>query len=242
MTAFAKLLVFVTLVLGAGAAVFATAVYTQRPPWFLTPTPEAQKGQVLLTFEQLKKDIAAGGAAGIANSGLWGKGLAALKAAEDTHDKRSKAYAELLKLARDGDPVGFYVLDEDPATRRLDLAGRGTPVKGPNGKDLPGADTMLLPLEKSADQIANVLTPKIEKHQADQKTLGAEIDLFAARLDRQRKIQANLIDQAQYLAAVEINVAQLGTTIDNRVKQLRRRLAAFNPAPTPPPAGGPKTE
>lgn len=240
MTAIAKLLVFVTLVLGAGAAVFATAVYTQRPPWFLSPAPEVQKGQVVLTFEQLKKDIAAGGTAALTNTGLWGKGLKALADAEGVHKDRTKKYAELLALARTGDPVGFYALDEDPVTRRLDLDGRGTPVKGPNGKDLPGADTMLLPLEKSADRIANDLTPKIEKHQADQKSLSAQIDVFTARLDRQRKIQANLIDQAQYLAAFEINVAQLGTTIRNRVRQLERRLAAFGPPPTP--AGPPKTE
>jgi hypothetical protein len=230
MTAIAKFLVFVTLVLGVGAAVFATAVFTQRPPWFEPDPGAVAKGQVVYTFDGLKKETAAAGQAAMAASGVWGKNLDALKAAETLYSQRLTKYGQLLALARTGDPNGFFVLDEETGPeRRLNLDKRDTPVLGPSGTPLKGAETYLDPLQRSADRIAKDLTPKIEKHRADQKTLGEQIDLFYARLVRQRAILANLRDQAAYLAATEINVAGEQKTAERRQKQLADRLKAFAP-------------
>lgn len=231
MTAIAKVLVFVTLVLGVGSAVFATAVFTQRPPWFEPDPGAVAKGQVVYTFDGLKKETAAAGQAAAAASGVWGKNLDALVKAEALYGQRVTKYGQLLALARTGNPNGFFVLDEDSLTRRLDLDKRDTPVLGPDGTPLKGADTYLDPLQRSADRIAKDLTPKIEKHRIDQKKLGEEIDLFYDRLVRQRAILVNLRDQAAYLAATEINVAGEQKTAERRQKQLAERLKAFGAPP-----------
>jgi hypothetical protein len=235
MTAIAKLLVFLTLVAGVGAAVFATAVYTQRPGWFDdVPDGAAPRGHVVMNFKGLARETDAQGKVAAGMSALAGKNLRELRAAEADRAARAAFYARLLAAARTGQ-VGFYQIKEgtdgrlelfDPAGRERPLADF-TPVKGPDGKTLAGADTLNDLIAKATDRIVNDLTPKIEKHRADQKRLGGEIDVVSAKLVRQRVIREDLQNEASYLAVAEVNVAEQRGTAGRRKAQLEGRLRAF---------------
>ncbi|HEX4611910.1 MAG TPA: hypothetical protein VH092_27185 [Urbifossiella sp.] len=229
MTAIAKTLVFFTLVLGVGAAVFATAVYTQRPGWFSDPPDgPVAKGHVVISFKQLAKDIDSQGKAAAAAAGLWGKNLKELKAAEEVRTARVAEYAKLLNKGRTGAPApGFHELSEDPVTGLLNVTEPGKAVLGPDGKALAGTETLLAQINGATDRIANELTPKISKHRADQKRLGAEIDIVAEKLARQRVIREDLQNEALYLAAASINISEQAETAGRRQKQLAARLRAF---------------
>lgn len=232
MTAIAKLLVFLTLIAGVGAAVFSTAVYTQRPGWFGDDVPEgaAPRGHVVMNFKGLSREIDAQGKAGAAASALYGQRYAALKTAEQTRTDRQKAYSKLLADARTA-PNGFFELEEDPATGLLSVANPGKAVKGPDGKNLAGAETLEAQIAKSIDRMANDLTPKIVKHLADIKRLQGEISDVQAKLTRQRTIREGLQNEAAYLGAARVNVAEQQGTAERRLKQLKGRLEAFGPQP-----------
>ena len=229
MTAIAKLLVFLALVLGVGSAVFATAVYTQRPPWFLDPPDNVPKGNVVLTFKGLAKDIDTAGKAATAASALYGKRRAELVAAERERAERAVEYAKLLKTAREADPGPAFFKLAEGTDGRIDLTGLTTPVKGPTGKALVGADTLADKIAAVTDRINNDLTPKIARHESDAKRLGAEIDVVAAKLVRQRTIREDLQNEASYLAAAGVNVAAQLTTGQARQRQLAERLKRFKP-------------
>lgn len=236
MTAIAKTLVFLTLVLGMGAAILSTAVYTQRPTWFLDQPEAAPKGHVVLTFKGLAKDIDTQGKAAAAASALWGKQYRELKAAEADRAARAAAQADLLTKARTG-ATGFYDIGEDPVTGRLDLVeqtgaeftakAQTKAVKGPDGKVLAGAETLLALIAAANDRITNDITPKISKHRADQKRLSDEVDIFLAKVVRQRTIREDLQNEAAYLAAAEVNVAEQRVTAIRRLRQLEARLKEF---------------
>ncbi len=231
MTAIAKLLVFLTLVAGVGAAVFSTAVYTQRPGWFLDPPDgPVARGHVVVSFKGLAKEADAQGKAAAAAAALWGRQLRELKAAELDRTARAAAYAKLVGDAQKG-ATGFYEIKEDGDGRLLVLDPKdyGPPVKGPGGKALAGADTLVAKIAQAQDRITNVLTPKIAEHQKDQKRLGAEIDVAAAKLARQRVIREDLQNEASYLATAEVNVTEQAVTADRRKRQLDARLSVFRP-------------
>ena len=226
---------FPTLVLGMGAAVLSTAVYTQRPTWFLDAPEAAPKGHVVLTFKGLAKDIDTQGKASAAASALWGKQYKELKAVEADRAARAAAIADLLTKARTG-ATGFYEIEEDPVTGRLNVGAPGKAVKGPDGKALAGAETLLALIAAASDRITNDITPKISKHRADQKRLSDEVDVFGAKVVRQRTIREDLQNEAAYLAAAEVNVAEQRVTAIRRLRQLEARLREFTPksdAPLP---------
>lgn len=228
MTAIAKLLVFLTLIAGVGAAVFATAVYTQRPGWFDdAPSEGAPRGHVIMNFKGLTRETDAGGKAGAASSALWGERLKDLRAAEKERIDRQGGYTKLLTDARTA-PIGFYELEED-ATGRLNVATPGKTVKGPDGKNLAGADTLDALIAKSIDRVVNVLEPDIAKHLAAQQKLQAQISDVQAKLTRQRTLREDLQNEASYLGAARVNVSEQQGTAERRLTQLKGRLAAFGP-------------
>lgn len=230
MTAIAKLLVFLTLIAGVGAAVFATAVYTQRPGWFDDdPSEGAPRGHVVMNFKGLARETDAQGKAAGSASALWGQRLKDLRAAEKERADRQLEYSKLLVAARTGSPTGFYELEEDPATGRLNVAAPGKAVKGPDGKNLTGADTLEALIAKSIDRVVNVLEPQIAKHRTDQVKLQAEISVVQAKLTRQRVLREDLQNEASYLGAARVNVSEQKDTAGRRRDQLRGRLAAFGP-------------
>lgn len=227
MTAIAKLLVFLTLIAGVGAAVFATAVYTQRPGWFEdVPSEGAPRGHVVMNFKGLARDTDAQGKAASAASALWGQRLKDLRDAEKTRTDRKANYSKLLTDARTA-TTGFYELEEDPATGRLNVAAPGKAVKGPDGKNLSGADTLEALIAKSIDRVANDLEPKIRKHRTEIVRLQGEISIFQAKLTRQREIREDLQNEASYLGAARVNVSEQQGTAKRRLDQLKGRLKAF---------------
>jgi hypothetical protein len=229
MTAIAKLLVFLTLIAGVGAAVFATAVYTQRPGWFGdAPMEGTPRGHVVMNFKGLARETDAQGKAAGSASALWGQRLKELREAEKTRTDRQLDYSKLLVAARTGSPTGFYELEED-GTGRLNVATPGKAVKGPDGKNLAGADTLEALIAKSIDRVVNVLEPQIAKHRTDQVKLQAQISDVQAKLTRQRTLREDLQNEASYLGAARVNVSEQKDTAGRRRDQLRGRLAAFGP-------------
>lgn len=229
MTAIAKLLVFLTLIAGVGAAVFATAIYTQRPGWFDdVPSEAAPRGHVVMNFKGLARETDAAGKAGGAASALWGQRFKDLTDAEKTRTDRKAGYSKLLADARTGSPSGFKELEED-ATGRLNVATPGKAVKGPDGADLAGADTLEAKIAMSIDKVVNVLDPEIAKHLMTQQTLQVQIAETQAKLTRQRTIREDLQNEASYLGAARVNVSEQKDTAGRRLDQLKGRLAVFGP-------------
>lgn len=226
MTAIAKLLVFLTLIAGVGAAVFSTAVYTQRPGWFDdVPADGAPRGHVVMNFKGLARETDGHAKAAGAASGLWGQRLKDLRAAEKERTERQGEYVKLLAAARTG-ATGFYELEED-ATGRLNVAAPGKAVKGPDGKNLGGAETLDALIAKSIDRVVNVLDPEIAKHRAAQLKLQMQISDVQAKLTRQRTLREDLQNEASYLGAARVNVSEQKDTAKRRLDQLTARLAAF---------------
>ena len=241
-TIIGKALVFATLVLGIGAATLSTAAYSQRPGWF-EPVPEAvEKGQRPLTFAMLTGEINSLGKSATAASAAWGAEFKALQAAEVTRDKRRVEIIELLDIARKGgrgNPPGpgFYQLKVDPATGLLDLSDRTTPVNGPDGRPLKGAENLLATYNATADEIDRLIRESAKLRREDLKRLGDEIVLTENRLTKQRDIREQLENEAAYLASLEINVAEQQSTATRRRDQLERRLENFLGMEKPQPKG-----
>lgn len=226
MTAIAKLLVFLTLIAGVGAAVFAAAVYTQRPGWFSdVPSEGAPRGHVVMNFKSLARETDGQGKAGAAASALWGQRLKDLRAAEIVRIERQGSYSKLLADARTAD-TGFFEFEADEAGR-LNVAAPGKAVKGPDGKNLSGADTLEAKIAKSIDKVITDLEPKIAKHRADQQKLQVQIAEVSAKLAVQRTIREDLQNEASYLGAARVNVSEQKDTARRRLDQLAARLAVF---------------
>ncbi|HYH64614.1 MAG TPA: hypothetical protein VD866_07970 [Urbifossiella sp.] len=226
MTAIAKLLVFLTLIAGVGAAVFAAAVYTQRPGWFEdVPDGTAPRGHVVMNFKGLARETDAQGKAGAAASALWGQRLRDLRAAEVVRIERQRSYSKLLADARTAD-TGFFEFEEDESGR-LNVATPGKAVKGPDGKNLSGADTLEARIAASIDRVVNVLEPKIAAHRTAQQKLQVQILDVQGKLTRQRTLREDLQNEASYLGAARVNVSEQKDTAQRRLDQLAARLAVF---------------
>lgn len=240
MTTVGKLLVFVNLVLGVGAATWATAVYGQRPGWF-DPPAEAAKGTAPLTFKGLAADIDALGKAAASAGASWSAQYARLTKAEDVRAARlQKMYGGggargLVEVAHAGGypkagQAAFFNLKEDPATRLLDLdpnvAEKGVVVLGPDGQPLRGADTLLERFNADA-KAANDLAAQSAELRQEQAKLGLVVAADEVRLLKQRDIRENLRNEAAFLAGLEVNVAAELDTVATRRGQLVRALAPF---------------
>ena len=253
MTTFGKLLVFVNLVFGVGAATWAAAVYTQRPAWF-DPAPDGgtPKGAVPGTFAGLSAEIDALTRAAESAGKGWSDQYARLTRAEALRASRQakmfgggKGKEGLLDYARAGDypparalakgkgkdyDPAFFHLKEDPATKLLNLdpnpAEAGVVVLGPDGQPLRGADTLLARFNADAKAIADAAAES-KKVRAGQKVLGEEATVFEGRVLKQRQIREDVRVEAAYLAGVEVNAVADLDWARTRKTQLTRRLAAF---------------
>lgn len=242
MTAFGKLLAFLTLAAGLTLMTWAVAVYAQRPAWF-APAPEAgaDKAAAPVSFAALKAEIDGLGRQAAVASGSWGDGLRALQAREKVRDDRRAGYAQRLQWARTGNPKdlvdpanpnsgkGFYAPVVDPATKlydlSLDAAGRpkGEALLGGDGQPLPGVDRL------STSVTGDVKA--IEGLTADLLAQGQEYERLSARvLDTERRlgevsvIRNSVRAELFYLNTFEVNVYETRETVVRRERQLRGRL------------------
>lgn len=232
-TVVGKALVFTTLVLGIGVATLSISVYSQRPPWNDPAPAHVDKGQKPLTFAMMSAEASSLGKSSAAASTAWGAEFRALKAAEDTRDKRRAKINDLLEIARKGGPgnppgPGFFQMKVDPATGLLDLDDRTTPVKGPDGQPLKGAENLLATYNARADEIDQLMRESTKLRREELKKLGDEVVLTENRLTKQRDIRQQLENEAAYLASLEINVAEQQSTATHRRDQLLRRLDRLN--------------
>ncbi|MBX9624598.1 MAG: hypothetical protein K2X82_12390 [Gemmataceae bacterium] len=241
MTTVGKLLVFLNLVLGVGAATWATAVYSQRPAWFDPPADAAAKGGGPLTFKGLSAEIDTLGKAAASAGAAWNAQYARLTKAEDVRAVRQQKMfggggaKGLIEVARVGGypkagPAAFFNLKEDPATKLLDLdpnpAEKGVVVLGPDGQPLRGADTLLERFNADA-KAANDLAGQSAELRKEQAKLGLVVAADEARLLKQLEIRENLRNEAAFLAGLEVNGAAELDTVVARRGQLERALSPF---------------
>lgn len=252
MTFIGKLLVFLNLVLGVGIAVFATAVYAERPPWFLqTIDGGVDKGNTPYTFAQLKTDIDKLSGAATAASGAWSTNLKRVEAAEKLRAARQvKMFGAtakdgtrtkgLLDYAREGNPgpgvaaadaPGFYNLEQDSTTKLLNLDDLSKTVTGPDKEPLRGADRLQSRIDADAKAAAD-LTVTSAKLLVRQTELSGDIGLVDTQLNKRRTIRDHQLNEAAYLAAFEINLTEQRATAGRRSAQLVTELKKFGgPAP-----------
>jgi hypothetical protein len=243
MTFFGKTLVFLNLIFGIGAAVFATSTYTQRPGWLGEPPDGGvDRGHSPLSIKQLAADIeSASKSAAVANVN-WSANYKALTAAESLREARhvrmfgtrtdgSKGAKGLIDFAREGNPKGaaFLHLSEDANSRLLDLnptEGPQTIVKGPDDQPLKGTDGLL---NQFVDDSAKAETAAFNSKmlRAQQKTLGEQIVVVQNQIYKQQDIRDNLLVEAARLDAFEVNATEHRQTVTRRRDQLIFRLSPF---------------
>ncbi|MDB5309757.1 MAG: hypothetical protein JWO38_3959 [Gemmataceae bacterium] len=150
----------------------------------------------------------------------------------------------LIGYAKDGHPqaegnAGFFQLKEEPngklfdlgsyvqGTGELDPKTLGKVVLGPNNQQpLAGAGTLLERYNTDAAAVTD-MAYKSADLRAQQKKLGAEVVLVDDQVIKQRVIRDNLINEASYLGAFEVNVVEQRETVVRRRTQLRDRLVPF---------------
>lgn len=240
MTTVGKLLVFLNLVLGVGAATWATAAYSQRPAWFDPPADAAVKGGPL-TFKGLAAEIDTLGKAAASAGAAWSDQYARLTKDEEVRAARQRKMfggggaKGLVEVARVGGypkagPAAFFNLKEDPATKLLDLdpnpAEKGVVVLGPDGQPLRGADTLLERFNADA-KAANDLAAQSADLRKQQFQLGAVVTAEELRLLKQLDIRENLRNEAAFLAGLEVNAAAELDSVAVRRGQLERALSPF---------------
>lgn len=253
MTFIGKLLIFLNLIVGIGAAVYSTSVYANRPVWFTAIDGGVDKGNSPINFPQLTADIDAQGKAANLASAAWGTQLKSVQAAEELrakrhvimfgtlpNDTRPTANTKgLIGYARDGNLPdakggGFLHLSEDPATRLLELSPnlkdaatfKKNVVHGPDDQPLKGTETLLsqFTMDSAEAETQAFLSKSLR---ARQKVLGSQIIAVQTQVHKQREIRDNLVNEALHLADFEINATLNRETFKNRQKQLQDRLAPF---------------
>lgn len=242
MTAFGKLLAFLTLAAGLTLMTWAVAVYAQRPAW-LAPAPEAgaDKAAAPVSFAALKVEIDGLGRQAAVASGTWGANLSALQAREKVRDDRRAGYAQRLQWARTGNPKdlvdpandksgkGFYAPVVDPATKLYDLsvdaAGRpkGEALLGGDGQPLPGVDRLSTSVAADVKAIEG-LTEEIGRQRSEYDRLRLQVLDTKGRLDAMNTIRDSVRAELFYLSTFEVSVYETRETVVRRERQLRGRL------------------
>jgi hypothetical protein len=234
MTLLGKLLALVNLVVGLGLLAWSVSLYTQRPGWF-DPIPDnVAPGQRPVNFAQLKAEIDSLGRAAVAASANWGTNLRALEQAEQLRVTRQKGYAQRLQWTRAGNPdyrdksgnrtgAGFFV-PVFGADGLLDLSTLGPPLKGPDGRDLQGADTLGKTISSDADKILEY-SDDIEKQNKEFERVSTQVTDTELRLRRMGDIRDEVQAERYFLETFEVNVYETRETVLRRKKQLLQRLA-----------------
>lgn len=248
MTAFGKLLAFLTLVVGLTLMTWAVGVYAQRPSW-LNPVPEGgpDRSAPPTSFAELKLEIDALSRAAQVASGTWGDNLKALEEREKYRADRRKGYEQRIQWAHKGNPKdlidpanprsgkGFYAPVVDPVTKLYDLsvdaAGRpkgeailGSEI-GPDGKaqPLPGLDGLTSSVTADVKGIES-LTQEITEQRKQFDVLSLEVLATEKRVIAINTIRDSVQAELFFLSTFEVNVFETRETVLRRERQLRARL------------------
>lgn len=258
MTFIGKLLTVLNLVIAVGMAIWMTMVFTQRPSWFDTPDSSYEQSGAL-TFKQMTGEIDSLGKLAAATSRNWGVAVKNLEAREKLHKSRQPGYTQRLEWARNGNappgakgkgPInkpGFFDEARIPNTATpelargltdlddrsiLDKSGGYRTLKGPDGRDLQGADTLLVDYHNTVVQItgdpANAMRPgliaEIQALRQEQEMLQQEIVLTEIKLLKQLKIREEVQLEVLFLRDFQITTGGQRDTVYERKKQLEDRL------------------
>ncbi len=255
MTIFGKLLVFLNLIGGIGMVVYATSVYTHRPTWFedYKDVGGYDKGNLPRTFKQLAEETDAQTKSAALAGSNWGAQNKALQAAEGVRATRYvQMYGKnldgtrptattkgLLDHAHEGNYPGangggFLNLVEDSTTKLLnlkpDLTNPATfkqvVVHGPDDQPLKGTDSLLDQFTKDGAE-AETQAFLSKKLRAELSVLGTQIVAVQTQIHKQRDIRDQLVIEATYLSAFEVNAILNRDTFTRRRQQLIDRLAPF---------------
>lgn len=262
MTFIGKLFVVLNLIVAVGMAIWMTMVFTQRPTWFDTPDSSYDQSGAL-TFKKMTSEIDAMGKLAAASSRNWGIAAKNLEAREKLHKSRQPGYAQRLEWAKNGmaapgakgkGPVnrpGFFDEARLPNSATPELArgltdldersimnkqGGYATLKGPDGRDLQGADTLLDDYHNTVVQITgdNAMRPgliaEIKALREEQVLLQNQIVLAEIKLLKQLKIREEVQLEVLFLRDFQITTGGQRDTVYERKKQLEDRLKQVLPA------------
>lgn len=263
MTFIGKLLTVINLVVAVGMAMWMTMVFTQRPTWFDTPDSSYEASDAL-TFKQLTKEIDTLGRLAAASSRNWGIAVKNLEVREKLYKARQPGYAQRLEWAKNGvappggakgkavNRPGFFDEVRLPNTATPELArgltdlddrslqdkqGALLTIKGPNGRDLQGADTLLIDYHDTVVQITGEpnnpmrlgLIDEIKALRDEEERLQQEIVLTEIKLLKQLKIREEVQLEVLFLRDFRITTGGQRDTVYERKKQLEDRLKQVLP-------------
>ncbi len=241
MTFIGKLLAVLNLVIGIGMASWATALYTNRLPWFEpTPPPEMiHPGHKPANFNLLKEELDHATRAATTASQQLALQLTELQQLERTRTERLRLYETYLTYARTGNPndngTGFYEPVFDPATGLLDLTppapGRPRkPLLGPDNRPLRGVDTIGSQYINDVNEVIK-LSKQLDAYRMRFQTLGVEILQMEERLRKMTEIRDSVLAELFYLEDVRWNVYEQLEQLQRRQRQLSQRLAELRSGP-----------
>jgi hypothetical protein len=244
MTKFAKALVFVNLFVGVGLFAWAISLYSNRLAYF--DVKEAEPPVVGL-FTQLKQEQDEQIAAITANQTGYAKKAFQVQSLEQIRLYRRDKLAERLNLVRVGDDERIVFRQwltqqaADPLLRLIEpirapaLIDVNRPdaevpaVKSARDRDLQGLGYLRSEMAKQVKAEADTIL-RIREARKKMGELNVETDKTQDEVFAQKVIRLNLLDQKDYLADVRVNWDEQLKTLQERQKQLSKRLAVIGQA------------
>ncbi len=234
MTFIGKLLAVFNLVIGIGLASWATALYTNRLPWFEpAPPPEMiYPGHKPANFNLLKEELDQATRAATTASQQLASQLTELQQLERLRAERLRLYETYLTYARTGNPndkgTGFYEPAFDPNTGLLILPSK--PLLGPDELPLRGADTIGSQYINDVNEVIK-LSKQLDAYRMRFQSLGVEILQMEERLRKMTEIRDSVLAELFYLEDVRWNVYEQLEQLLRRQRQLSQRLAELRSGP-----------
>ena len=226
MTRLGKILVFLNLLASVSLVTWAVSLSANRLDWI-----DRQDGdrKVEGDITRLKKEIDAALKGITETSAVYGQADRALTALEigadpgqEGRDRRRAVFAARLKAAEDG---RFAEQLKIAGKQLIDVSREGNPVRGPGGQPLAGVEIFQKRLD-DAVRASQRSQEQIAKLRTDFKELSDGPDGIRAtekRILDQREILANLTNEAQFLASVQVNWDEELRSLQTRQRQLERR-------------------
>ena len=230
MTGIGKLLVFLNLVTGMVLLTWAGSLSINRLEWVDRKTETGtDKGQITKLKEEIDRTVKA--ITEVQNG--YGIAEKALVQTEAARLYRKARFDSRLTKARQGtfSTQLLRVNDARPEQRGLiDVDEDGPAVVDLNGRPLRGVDAIQTSMSDLLRQ-SQEASKASAKLRDDFTKLTDTMKATDLQVDSQRVILTNLLDEERFLGDAQVNWDEELRTLQNRKKQLERRLQASRPAP-----------
>lgn len=233
MTRLGKVLVFVNLFVGVGLFAWALSLYANRLDYFDRKTAEPP---VEGRFTTLKKQVDELVQAATASQKAYAFKAEQARAFEAVRDDRLTKLTARLELVRRGDqPVIFFhqqMLLKDPQYPGLiDVSQLGPVVRGVRNNELQGLGYLRSETAKAVREEKATQKRIIEARQKLEE-LSTRVDAVQAEVFKQKDIRANLVEERDYMADLQVNWDERLRVLERRNNQLSSRLEGLGAGPT----------